>query len=196
MPSSFTISARTPAGKQPGHAGEVDRRFGVARALEHATVPVAQREDVTGPGQVLGVRLRVDEGVDRGAAVGRGDAGRGAELRVDGDGERRPLLLAVLRPGDHQRQLQFVEARTLERQADDTARVADHERHLLRRHLLGRDDQVAFVLAILVVDDDDELAAPDGIDRSFDLFKGHGCSLLFGRATRPAPASNVPRTSQ
>ena len=63
-------------------------------------------------------------------------------------------------PGDHQRQLQLVEPRTLERQADDAARVADHERHLLRRHLLGRDDEVAFVLAILVVDDDDELAAP------------------------------------
>ena len=43
------------------HAGEVDRRLGVARALEHAAVPVAQREDVPGPRQVLGARLRVDE---------------------------------------------------------------------------------------------------------------------------------------
>ena len=87
------------------------------------------------------------------------------------------------RPDDHQRELQLVEARALERQADDAARVADHERHLLGRHLLGRDDEVAFVLAIFVVDHDDELAAFDGVDRCFDLVEGHGLaarSLLDG----------------
>ena len=54
VPSSFTTSASTPAGVQPGEPGEVDRRLGVAGALEHAALAVPQREDVAGPGEVVG----------------------------------------------------------------------------------------------------------------------------------------------
>ena len=54
---------------------------------------------------------------------------------------------------------------------DHAARVADHERHLVGRHLLGGDDEIAFVLAVLVVDDDDELAALDRVDRALDGFE-------------------------
>ena len=39
---------RVPAGEP----GEVDGRLGVAGALQHAAVAVAQREDVPGPGEV------------------------------------------------------------------------------------------------------------------------------------------------
>src|SRR5438132_266577 len=34
--------------REPGEAGEVDRRFGVATALEHATFTGAEGEDVAG----------------------------------------------------------------------------------------------------------------------------------------------------
>lgn len=37
--------------------------------------------------------------------------------------------------------------------------VAYHEAHLLRRNILGRDDEVAFILAVLGVKDDDEFAS-------------------------------------
>ena len=43
-----------PGRLQPGQAGEVDRGLGVAGALEHAALAVAQREDVAGPGEVFG----------------------------------------------------------------------------------------------------------------------------------------------
>ena len=59
----------------------------------------------------------------------------------------------------------------LHRQADHTARVADHERHLLGRHPVGRDDEVALVLAVFVVDDDHELTARDRVDGSLDFVK-------------------------
>ena len=39
---------------------------------------------------------------------------------------------------------------------------------LLRRRELGRHDEVALVLAVLVVDHDDDLAAPDGRDGVLD----------------------------
>lgn len=38
--------------------------------------------------------------------------------------------------------------------------VAYHEAHLLRRDILGGDDEVAFILAVLGVKDDDEFASP------------------------------------
>ena len=64
---------------EPREAGEVDRGLGVAGPLQHAALAVAQREDVTGPGEVVGPGLRVDERAHRGGAVGGRDAGRGAE---------------------------------------------------------------------------------------------------------------------
>ncbi len=71
----------------------------------------------------------------------------------------------------HQRNLELVEPLAGHRHADQAAAVRGHEVDDLRRHLLGRDRQVAFVLAILVVDDDDHLAAADGVDGVLDRRK-------------------------
>src|SRR4029453_17296688 len=51
--------------------------------------------------------------------------------------------------------------------------VADHERQRVGRRLLRRDDQIALVLAIGVVDDDDRLASGDRIDRVLDRGERH-----------------------
>ena len=48
--------------------------------------------------------------------------------------------------------------------ADQAAAVGGHEVDDLRGHLLRRDRQIAFVLPILVVHDDDHLAVADGLD--------------------------------
>lgn len=52
--------------------------------------------------------------------------------------------------------------------ADDAAGVPDHKGHLGRRHEFGRDDQVAFVFARGVVEDDEELARAEGLYAAFD----------------------------
>ena len=59
-----------------------------------------------------------------------------------------------------------------QRRADDARGVADDERHLLGRAQRRRDEQIAFVLAIVVVGDDDDLAAGKGRDGRFDTFMG------------------------
>ena len=82
--------------------------------------------------------------------------------------------------GHHQREPQLVEALALDRHADHAARVADHERHRLGRHLLGRHDEVALVLAVGVVDDDHELTPLDGGDGFSILCERH--RLLSARA--------------
>ena len=49
-----------------------------------------------------------------------------------------------------------------ERRADDTRSVADDDRHLLGRAQARRDKQIAFVLAVVVIGHDDELAVREG----------------------------------
>src|SRR5580693_6751980 len=55
-----------------------------------------------------------------------------------------------------------------QRRADDAGCVADDERHLFRRAQARRDKQVAFILAIVVVGNDEDLAARKGGDGSLD----------------------------
>src|SRR6185437_9221124 len=60
-----------------------------------------------------------------------------------------------------------------DRHADVARGVADHEREQLRRRELGGEDQVALVLAVLVVYDDHCLAGRDVLDGPFDRIQGH-----------------------
>ncbi len=69
---------------------------------------------------------------------------------------------------DHQRNLELVEPLRRHRQADQAAAIARHEVDRLRRDLLGGDHQIALVLAIRIVDDDDHLAGADRGDGVFD----------------------------
>ena len=55
-----------------------------------------------------------------------------------------------------------------ERRADDARRIADDEGHLLRRAERSRDEQVALVLAVVVVGDHNDLAFGKGLDRGID----------------------------
>ena len=161
---------------EAGQAGQVDAGLGVAGPLQHAALPVAEREDVAGPVEVVGAGVAVDEGLDRGGPVGGRDAGARARLGVDRDGEGGALRLGVV--GHHQRDAELVEAGPDHRQADHAAGVADHEGDPLGGDLLGGNDEVALVLPVGVVDDDDELPPGDGGDRLVDRRERHRLSPL------------------
>ena len=167
---------------EAGQAGQVDRGLGVAGPLEHAALAVARagRCDRAGPGRRGG--SRVDEGGDGGGPVGGRDAGGGAVAVVDGHGERGAVALGVGR--HHRRQVELVEALAGHRHADDARRVVQEEGDLLGRGELGRHDEVALVLAVLVVDHDDDLAAPDGGDGLLDLGERHASALPSWRSRR------------
>ena len=70
--------------------------------------------------------------------------------------------------------------------ADHAGGVAEEERDRLGRRELGRHDEVALVLAVLVVDHDDDLSAADGRDRFLDLRQRH--------VTQPSIAGAARRT--
>jgi len=76
-------------------------------------------------------------------------------LGLDGDAERGVEASAVLLVVDHEWDPQLVQPLSRHGQADQPTAVAGHEVDDLRRGLLGGDGQIAFVLAVLVVHDDD-----------------------------------------
>ena len=154
--------------------GEVDGGLGVAGPAQHAAVFGAQRDDMAGPGEVVGGAGRVGEQPHRGGAVRRRDAGADTLFRVDGDGVRGAVLVLVHRV--HRQKAKRVADRSVERHAQIAGRVADHERHQFGGRLLGREDEVALVLPVLVVDDDDGLARRDVGNRPFDgVQPRHSC---------------------
>lgn len=142
---------------EPGEAAEVDARLGVAGPLPDAALLGAQREDVAGPAEVVGLDVGAGQRpAGQGAVVGadaRGDAGVGAV-----DAERVGGALGVLRVHHHLRQLEGLGQGLGDGRADQARRVPHHEGHLLGRDVLGGDDQVAFVLAGGIIEDDHKFA--------------------------------------
>ena len=151
---------------QAGEPGQVHRRFGLACAHQHAAVARPQGRHVAGLGEVGRPGRRIDRHPDRRRAVGGRDAGRRDVLRVDrhGEGGLEPRRVLV---HDH-RDVELVEALPGHRQADQAPSVAGHEVDRVRRDLVGGDGQIAFVLAILVVDHDQHAAAAERLDRLVD----------------------------
>ena len=103
-------------------------------------------------------------------AILRRDSGRGAVLVIDRDGECGSVRRVVL--GDHRREAQAVRGLGGQRRADDAAGVADDEGHLLGRGVHCGEHEIALVLAVVVVGDDHDLAASEGLDG--------GCHALLG----------------
>ncbi len=72
--------AEHPGRRQPGHAGQVDGRLGVAGPLEHAALAGPQHVEVAGAGQVVGPGAGVHQGPGGQRPVRGGDP-RGGPLR-------------------------------------------------------------------------------------------------------------------
>ena len=82
---------------------------------------------------------------------------------VDAHGEGGPLDLGV--GGDHQREVQVLDPLRGEGHADQTRGMGEEEGDLLRGDRVGGHDQIALVLTVLIVDDDDDLPATDRLYR-------------------------------
>ena len=100
--------AQHPGGVEPGEPGQIDGGLGVAGPLEHAARPGAQREDVTGPGQVVATDGGVGQGPDGQGPVAGRDARGGALDEVDRVGEGGAVALGVAL--HHEGQIELVAA--------------------------------------------------------------------------------------
>ena len=165
-PSSRMISQMTPAGSRPA------RR---ARSTEPSVCPsepgrrrAARAAGNTCPGidQIVGAGAARDGDADRLGPLARRDAGGRPVAGVDADRERRVVARLVV--GRHHRQPELGHALLGERQADEAPPLAGHEVDRLGGDQIGRHRQIALVLAILVVDQDDHAAGADRLDGALD----------------------------
>ena len=168
----------------PGEPAEIDRRLGMARAHQHPAILGDQREDVPRPDKIGAAGIAVRQVADRRGAVLGGNAGGGAVAIVDRNGKGGAVDRVIV--GDHRRQVQAARDLAGQRRADDAAGVAHDERHFLGRGMDRGDDQVALVLTVVVIGDDDDLAGGERLDRFADTGLRHVDPL---RGHRPARQS-------
>jgi hypothetical protein len=162
-------------GAAAGHGGQVAAGLGVAGAHEHAAVHRLQREDVAGLHQVVWPASLRHGHLHGAGAVGGRDAGGHAFGGLDRHGEGRAHLGAVAR--HHGRQLEALAALARERQADQAAAEAGHEVDGLGRDVVGGQHQVAFVLAVFFVHQDDHAPGAHVGHDVFDRRDGRGWGL-------------------
>ena len=163
VPSSFMISQITPDGLRPAR-----RAMSTAASVWPARTSVPPSRAISGkmwPGVTMSSRPH--SGLIATATVcarsARRDAGGDALARLDRDGERGLVARAVRLA--HQRQAELLDPLAGQRQADQAARVAGHEVDRVGRRELRRDDQVALVLAVLVIDQDEHAAVARLLDQ-------------------------------
>src|SRR3989442_15172700 len=181
-------------GIEPREARQVDARFRLPDPLQHAARPRAQREHMTRPPQVARHGGGIDGHAHRRRTVGGRDPGRHAEAGggVDAHCERRLARFGVVLR--HLREPEGLAALGRERQADQPAPLRRHEIDHLRGDLLGRADQVALVLAVLVVRHDDELPRADVRDRPLYRSVPHSC-LTYLPTRSPSTCTRSPTRS-
>ena len=170
-------------GRQAGEPAEVRRRLGVTGAPQHAARDRAQREHVPRPHEVGAHGLRPRQRAQRLRAVERRRAGRRAALRVHGFRERRAELGRVV--GNEQLEAEVVRDLRRHRRAQDAAAVLDREVHHLGRGVLGGEHDVALVLPVGVVDDDDHAPGAHAAERLLDREQRRARCGASARGTRP-----------
>ncbi len=158
--------------RQIGELAEIDRGLSMAGAHQHPALLGDQREDMAGADEIGGAHIAICQRAHGVVALLGRDAGGQPVLDVDRDGEGGAERGIV--GGHHRIEPQAAGFLAGQGRADDAAGVADDEGHLLRRAERGGDDQIALVLAIIVIGDDDDLAAREGFNGLGDIALGHG----------------------
>jgi hypothetical protein len=159
------ISQITPEGIEPGEAGDVDGGLGMAGADQHAAILGDEREDVAGRHDMLRPLAGIDRHRDGARAIGRGYAGGHAFAGLDRSGEGGFVPGAVV-PA-HQLKAELLDALLGQGKADEAAAVLGHEVDRVGRRHLRRNDEIAFIFPVLVVDQDEHAAVARFVDQLF-----------------------------
>ena len=178
-------------GFKAGQPGQVTTRLRMARAHQDPTGLGHHREDVPRLHQVTRLRLRGDRSAHGRGTIGRRDAGGHALGGLDRDGEGGAM--GGLAVGDHQRQTQALTTLFGQGEAVEPATELGHEVDRLRGHALGGQQQIALILAVFVVHDDDHATRAQLVNDLFGAVKGHGWDYNNERTWGPGRAATAER---
>ena len=157
---------------EAGELREVAAGLGVPGAHQHPACLRDEREHVARLDDVRGRRLRGSRHLDGVRPVGRrysrGHAGGG----FDGHGEVGAVHRTVAR--HHGQEIQAFGVRLGDRHADQAAAELRHEIYLFRGDEFRREDEIALVLAVLVVDEHGHAAGFQLGDDFLDRVEAHG----------------------
>lgn len=155
-------------GGEPGEFAEVDGALGLSDSDEDAAVAGAERVDVSGPDEVVAGGSGVEGEFDRFGAFLSGDAGGEAVLgvAVDGDGQRRAADGGI--DGGLGVEVEPVAVGLGEGEEEVAPGLSDHECDGLGCDELGSHDEVALVLAVFIVGEDDDPACSELVEDLFD----------------------------
>ena len=127
-----------------------------------------------GRDEVFGAADGAGDEARRVGAIRGADAGGDAVARLDAHGEGGAERGPAAAGGLHHRELEPLDLLLGEREADEAAAVRGHEVDGLGGDDLGGHAEVALVLAVLVVDEDDHLAGADVVDGAVDALEQLG----------------------
>jgi len=142
--------------REAGENGQVNRGFRVAGALKNASGTCPKRKNMSGLNELVGRGGRIGKEADGRATVGRADPCRDPFCGIDRDGEIRPVAFAVI--GDHWIETEAFELVLHGRHADKSSSVPDHHVDGFRGGGRCRHDEVALVLAVLIIHYDYKLS--------------------------------------
>lgn len=132
-----------------------------------AAVARAQREDVAWPPKRFGRGGGRGEGsAGEGAVVGRDAGGDGRMGGVDGKRVGGSVGIGVFE--NHLGQGEGSREGGGDGSTDQATRVSDHKGHLVGSYVLGCTDEVALILAVCRIEDDDEFAISKSVYRVLD----------------------------
>lgn len=146
--------ANDRSGFEAGEADEIDSRFGVSGATQHAPALGDEREDMAGLDEIFGAGSGIGEYADCGGAIGGADPGGDAASRVDGHGEMGGERFPVF--ADHSGKAETFGRLGGDWSADETAGMSGHEIDHGRGNAGRGGDEIAFVFALAIVGNNDE----------------------------------------
>ena len=182
----------------------IDGRLGMSSPHQDPAVACPQRKHVPRCGDINGTFVFVYGDFDRQRPIRSRDPGGHALTRLDRHGKSRLVTGRVIHR--HHWQTQSIDAFFSHWQTDQTPPVGGHKVDRISVRKLRRDHQIAFVLAVLVIDQhehtpltgffDDLFDGRDGI-RQFSLdgsgrFKLHGLTSLFVAKAHTPPHASLP----
>ena len=154
----------------------------MAGADEDAAVARAQREHVAGPHEVFGSGVGVHQDLNRAGAIRGRDASGDAGASFDTDSESSAKGSSVL--ANHGVEAEQVESNAIHGHADQSAGASGHEVDRVGGDELSGQGEIALVLAVFVIGDDQHLAVTERLDCLFDGAEGRLTSsrrATFGR---------------
>mmetsp|Transcript_23305 Transcript_23305/g.40404 ORF Transcript_23305/g.40404 Transcript_23305/m.40404 type:complete len:280 (+) Transcript_23305:3621-4460(+) len=179
----------------PRQTGHVTSRFGMASPHQHAALSGAQRKHMARRGNIGGGRLRVDRRGNGQGTIRRGNAGADTFAGLDRHGKGRLMTGRIVHR--HHRQTQRFNPVGGQGYTDQSAPMGGHEVHRLRRGEIGRDHQIALVLPVLMINQNEHTAQPSLLDDLFDRRNGVG-QISFDRTgcfkAHGAPVAAFPAT--